>query len=188
MKKYTLEIVRDENAESPREWDNIGIMVCVHNRYNLGDKDTAHHFQNEVKVKIRYEGETWEEIAKYAKKEMGALVVLPLYLYDHSGVTMRTTPFSCGWDSGQVGIVYATKERCEKMGNDPKDLENLKRLLIGEVGIYDKYLTGEVYGYIIKEVSTCNLGHSHNEVIDSCWGFYGEEEAREAGQQAMPKE
>lgn len=35
---YTLKIVHDEDVESPREWDNIGKMVCFHNRYSLGDK------------------------------------------------------------------------------------------------------------------------------------------------------
>lgn len=37
-------------------------------------------------------------------------IVLPLYLYDHSGITMNTTGFSCPWDSGQVGWIYASKE------------------------------------------------------------------------------
>ena len=29
-------------------------------------------------------------------------IVQPLYLYDHGGITMNTTGFSCSWDSGQV--------------------------------------------------------------------------------------
>ena len=37
-------------------------------------------------------------------------LMLPLYLYDHSGITMNTTGFSCPWDSGQVGWIYASKE------------------------------------------------------------------------------
>jgi len=31
-------IVADMNPESPREWDNVGTMVCSHRRYNLGDE------------------------------------------------------------------------------------------------------------------------------------------------------
>jgi len=32
-----LTIEQDEYSESPREWDNLGIMVCKHKNYNLGD-------------------------------------------------------------------------------------------------------------------------------------------------------
>ena len=39
------------------------------------------------------------------------VVALPLYLYDHSGITMNTSGFSCPWDSGQVGWIYCTKKR-----------------------------------------------------------------------------
>ncbi|MCX4363931.1 MAG: hypothetical protein OSJ74_11235 [Clostridia bacterium] len=35
---YKLEVFRDEDAENPREWENLGKMVCWHRRYNLGDK------------------------------------------------------------------------------------------------------------------------------------------------------
>ena len=31
--KYLIKIEQDENAESPREWDNLGKMVCF--RYLL---------------------------------------------------------------------------------------------------------------------------------------------------------
>ena len=33
-------------------------------------------------------------------EQMEGMVILPLYLYDHSGITMNTTGFSCPWDSG----------------------------------------------------------------------------------------
>jgi hypothetical protein len=39
------------------------------------------------------------------------VVVLPLYLYDHSGLTISTSPFSCRWDSGQVGYIHTTFEQ-----------------------------------------------------------------------------
>lgn len=35
---YNLQVFRDEYAENPCEWDNLGKMVCWHRRYNLGDK------------------------------------------------------------------------------------------------------------------------------------------------------
>ncbi len=41
--KYLIEILNDEDPENPREWDNLGTMVCFHRHYNLGDK---HNFDN----------------------------------------------------------------------------------------------------------------------------------------------
>ena len=38
-------------------------------------------------------------------------IVLPVYLYDHSGIRISTSPFSCPWDSGQVGVIYCTKKK-----------------------------------------------------------------------------
>lgn len=39
---------------------------------------------------------------------------LPLYLYDHSGITMSTTTFSCPWDSGRVGMIFCSHEEAVK--------------------------------------------------------------------------
>ena len=78
----TIKIYADELAESPREWDNLGKMCCFHKRYNLGDKHTM----------------TVDEVQELVQRE--DVIALPLYLYDHSGITMNTTGFSCPWDSG----------------------------------------------------------------------------------------
>jgi len=53
--------------------------------------------------------------------------------------------------------------------------ERAEKHLIGEVKTYDQYVTGDVYGFKLKTVSTCDKGHEHKEEeeIDSCWGFYG---------------
>ena len=90
-------ILADYDAESPREWDNAGHMVCWHRHYNLGDK---HKF---------YDPEDFEETAKDWKGNDRIAVILSLYLYDHSGITMSCSPFSCPWDSGQVGYIYLTR-------------------------------------------------------------------------------
>ena len=36
-----IKLVHDHDAESPREWDNLGSMVCAHRRYRLGDENGA---------------------------------------------------------------------------------------------------------------------------------------------------
>jgi len=161
-KKYRIKIIQDENPFSPREDDNLGTMVCFHSRYNLGDK---HDFSREE--------------AREFLKSKEICVSLPLYLYDHSGITMNTSGFSCRWDSGCVGFTYVTKEQVRKeygVKRITKEvIEKVTKVLEGEVQTYDQYLRGDVYGYEIYEVTTCSEGHEHENFVDSCWGFYGEE-------------
>jgi hypothetical protein len=167
-----IEITQDESPENPREWnDYLGKMVCFHNRYDLGDK-------TDLKSEM-FNG--WEELEQHLIKEEKAIIVLPLFLYDHSGITIKIGSFhgllSQGhayFDSGQVGFVYVTKQDLKKEGiTKEKAIEILK----AEVEEYDSYLRGEVYVFTIYEVKTCNEGHEHKEVIESCGGFYSEKDA-----------
>ena len=151
----TVSIYQDMSAESPREWDNLGTMVCFHTRYSLGDNhDIDHNDYN-----------SFSEIIKANTNE--ADMVLPLFLYDHSDITMGITPFHCRWDSGQVGYITISKEKIIKeYGNDSIETRaNITRYLRNEVETYSQYLEGECYGYILKD--------SEGEEIDSCFGFYG---------------
>jgi hypothetical protein len=99
--------------------------------------------------------------------DMEGMTILPLYLYDHSGITMNTSGFSCPWDSGQVGWIYADADMVKKEYDaiTPETLERAKNLLESEVKEYDYYLTGQCYGFKLYE---------GDAEIDSCWGFLGE--------------
>jgi len=157
----TLELRQEECAESPREWAESSTMVCFHRGYNLGDKH-------------EHEPEDY-----YSLQKRKDIVILPLYLYDHSGITMNTTGFSCQWDSGQVGFIYMTHAQIrERFGvkRVSQALRTLaKEILVGEVETYDQYLTGDVYYFTIEKVLTCDLGCEHTEDEDSCGGFYGDD-------------
>lgn len=159
---YTIEIHTDEDPINPRtEWDNAGIMACFHRRYTLGDKQDKHGLRHED-----FAG--WDEMEAHIFKEKDAAIVLPLYLYDHSGITMRHFPFECRWDSGQVGFIYITKDDVRKNWDvkyvTKKSLAKAKACLIAEVQTYDDYLTGNVFGVVVKD--------PEGEEIHSCWGYY----------------
>jgi hypothetical protein len=102
-------------------------------------------------------------------------VILPLYLYDHSGITMSVGSFGCPWDSGQVGWIVCDPETIEKEFNGDRDLA--EKCLIAEVATYDDYLTGNVYGFIVEERELLEDWDQDDdegwEHVDSCWGFYG---------------
>lgn len=164
-KGYTIEIGLDEYAESPREWCNLGYMVCQHSRYTLGDDNLEYHGESIL-----------DDLKRHLKDkglELRDVVYLPLYLYDHSGITMSTTPFSCRWDSGQVGWIYVTKEQIRReygVKRVSKALrEKVETVLKGEVATYDQYLTGEVYAWSILD--------DNEETVEAVCGFYDYEQA-----------
>jgi hypothetical protein len=151
-KGYTIKIYQDDDSENPRQWDPFGHMVCFHRRYTLGDESDL----------------SMEELNELIKSK--DIIALPLYLYDHSGITMSTGPFSCPWDSGQVGYIYVTHDEIKKEYNVKRISKSVRQkainLLESEVKTYDQWLTGEVYGYVIEDSLTGNM-------LNSCWGFFG---------------
>jgi hypothetical protein len=172
MKKYELKIVQDTDPESPRTWDNLGTMVCFHKRYELGDKTD---YRTE-------DYDSWDELKEGIIKNEGEVVILPLYLYDHSGITISTSPFGCNFDSGRIGFIFVSKYKIKKEGIDETKVEEY---LKGEVSTYDQYLTGDVWGYQVYEIETCDKGHEHKNEVESCYGIYGHDECEKEGQSML---
>lgn len=119
----------------------------------------------------------WKLLEKHAQ-----IIFMPLFLYDHSGITMNTCGYSCRWDSGQVGYIYTDRKTIldsnayyrNKKGKSTKITKNNWKKaaylwMEGEVEEYDQYLTGEVYGIIEEEYDA--EGDTWEET-DSCWGFF----------------
>ena len=178
-KGVEIKILPDQDPMNPREWDNPNTMVCWHRRYKLGDRQPPcdpSEYLRELANPDNPEEITDEQVRQHLDQRY---LFLPLYLYDHSGLRMKTAPFSCPWDSGQVGFIYTSLDQLiECYGSpDPNPTfdsptrysfqdgiqrtlrEAGKDVLESEVKVYDQYLSGEVYGWIADE--------------DSCWGYYG---------------
>lgn len=107
------------------------------------------------------------------------LFFIPVYTYIHSGVAMRTTPFSCPWDSGLSGFVYAQKAAILKECGEEEWTDQVAQYAIKRAGClvesYGQYLNGEVYAYIVED--------DEGNVIASCHGFLGDPDyALEEGQ------
>lgn len=207
---YRLKVVYDENPESPREWSNLGTMVCFHKRYDLGDEQPKQTpgeyrlamaerfepgFEERLEKQIRrleaknppwkhaYGSKAWRERKKelddYAEARVDKvlakhIIELPLYLYDHSGITMSTGAFGCPWDSGQVGFIYveiaAAKVEYGWSVLSSKRRKQLTDYLDSEVKTYDHFLTGQVYGFRVEEWD----GEEWVDA-DDCFGFYGDD-------------
>jgi len=148
---HTIKIYHDPDAESPREWCNLGTLICWHRRYRLGD---SHRFDSpEAFLRDRAERKA---------------ILLPVFLYDHSGLAMNTIGFHCPWDSGQVGYVYVALDAVRKEFGVKRVTKALREkaedILRGEIVSYDAYLGGRVYGYVIEQ---------DGEEVDACWGYFG---------------
>jgi hypothetical protein len=163
-KNFSINIEYDQDPLSPIEDYDCGlsIMACAHRSYNLGNSDISN---------ICREKNSWEEVSDAIIKQEKAICLIPLYLYDHSGLSISTAPFSCRWDSGQIGFVYTTKERLSTLGFDYKRISSkrlscIRQALIKEVAVYDEYLTGNVYSYRVIDKA--------GSEIDSCYNYLGD--------------
>lgn len=164
-KGYTVNIYRDDDPLNPRtDWDNLGTFYTTHRSYCPEMEFHDHFEQDEV---------FGEKPGNFHQSFLEKNIALPVYLYDHSGQTISTTPFDCPWDSGLFGIISVTIEEAKKeygwRNLTKKRRKQIEEILLSEVNTYDNYMTGEVYRYKIVET-----GNEENEV-DSCGSFFGDD-------------
>ena len=197
-KGMIIKIMPDYNAPNPLDedfQDGMGKMICWWGNAIVGhehDFGTRQEFFESLAREIhpqkydelesgRYafdhnypeeEGEnivTDEQFDAGIQKiiEQGA-IVLPIYVYEHGGITVKCSPFGDIWDSGQAGYIYVTRKKViEEYGDfSNASKERAKKYLLGEVQQYADYLEGMVYGYIVED--------EDGEELTSCWGYYGD--------------
>lgn len=135
--------VDHEIEDDPRTFDsNLTKMVLF--KTHLGDSH-SYNF---------YEYDSWDDIEEAIVQKENPKIIRSVYLLDHSGLKLSMSAFSCSWDSGQVGFIYST------------ETDDIK-LLEAEIEIYDHYINGRMYGYVLED--------KDGEEIDSTWGFYGDD-------------
>jgi len=191
-RKFRLVIDIDEHPEDPRSWDNIGTMLCCNRNYRLGDCNSNEETEKQLAEICRKYGKSDEEIDEMTFGEEIRFILnqdnicgLPLWLYDHSGISISTGVVG-SWDSSFVGLIFVEKDfylaqTCLKDEENWK--EAAKKTLEGEIKTYDDYLTGEVFSYTLYEPITVTKTNYKGEVIstytnwedeifDSLFGLY----------------
>ena len=186
--RYTLGGKDDENNKSPIKdleiwafdyFNNLAKIPELSHVYSDYDSVYQHNHQDEADDE-ELNDEELRDFKKIVRQWLDDHVaILPVFMYDHSGITVRTHPFSCGWDSGQVGIIYLEKEVCEK---NKIPFEDAEKILQQEVETLDQYLTGDVWYYSIYETNDEDysgqiLDHEDTlpddrECVDSCGSYY----------------
>jgi len=191
-------VVQDADPANPRtDYDHLCTMTCWHRHYNLGDAhsydNTTALFESllrDLRINtdcIRCEGSGYIIDAEGDHEDcpvcdgegdlpMDALMdevnkhyyISPLYLYDHSGITISMGAFSCPWDSGQVGWITLRKETAlaEWPQVEWANVDDWARhIMKAEVEEYDQYLTGDVWGVVVED--------ENGDELDACWGLFG---------------
>ena len=176
---YTIKYEREEYPQSPiDDFDLYGTICCAHRRHTLGHVQLPNNLT--YAEAIGQEILTLPPERNLMKALNKAAVWLPLYLYNHSGLSISTRSFygrahHAEWYSGVVGFIYITLEDIKKeSGNHDWKLITAKRRkqvedrLRTTVEIYDGYLSGNIWNYAIAD--------PNGKDIDESNSYYGDED------------
>ena len=176
---------KEELSKTYKVKNDIGLFPCK------GTKEECEEYINGELREGLLDGDIFYASAGMYKEAMEMLrqsdiVILPVFVYEHSGISISVSDFCDRWDSGQAGWIYTTKENVKETlinwGAKYKDengdlidvteenwreaaIENLK----GEIELYDMYLQDEVYGIITEEY---DADDDDWEEKDACWGYF----------------
>lgn len=174
--EFRVTIYPELEPSSPREWSNVGTLLAEHRRYSFGDARV-----DSLDLDLF---SSWDEVAEALRRYEDARVVLPVYLYDHSGLRMSVTPFGDPWDSGQLGVIYATagqiRDRMECKRVTARVLADVEASLRSEIEAMDQYVSGDVY-----EVRVID---GDGVTVESIGDVYGLEHARDVADDIIAQE
>jgi hypothetical protein len=153
-----VEIVYDERTGSPRDVDPIGTVIGWARDLKLGERQ------------VDLECTSRDAIIADLRRD-GARVILPLYYSSHGPQCRLDIGESLDDDAlkSSSGVVYVTAEKLRREFAVKRItsavLDKAKRLLTLEISDYSHYLTGAVYGYVIRDWLKDALARDY--------GFYG---------------
>ena len=137
--EYFLKIVQDDCTSYPYEGDESVILFSNHKSYDWNDSKLE-----ELLNKFEEVPKNVDELVELLNKA-GEYYYVAVYGYDHSGLSVSLTPFSCNWDSGLLGIL-----RIDKSFTDPQKVaENWVKTI-------NMWLHGDVYCVrVVNELGEC---------------------------------
>jgi hypothetical protein len=126
------------------------------------------------------------KLADWIRQEYGARVIVPLFLYDHSGISMSTgEPIiarsdevgdfdrrnraafdAAGWDVSSIGVMFDTPEGVETCIGKDATVEQIVAAINDEVKHYSSYLEGDVTYWVVTDDET--------NYHESCSGYVGD--------------
>lgn len=188
---YTYEVTPEEDYSDLFDefgeglGDDIGIDLSLHRDYKPDtftaaapiDLSEFMYWYNDTYRRSEPEHE-WdetenEEYEQFMKDYHWTFV----YMYDHSGRTISTSPFGCRWDSGTAGIAFFKKSQFREWFSESKNwseeqqeekatewlnsfVEELDDLFVGRVYCWTVYKNGEFF-------DSCNVYVGKNGEVEA---------------------
>jgi len=162
---------------NPREnCDHLSVMACWKRNSTIGD------------VQPSCSPKEWMEEKENVPK---GSVVLNIFIYEHSGIVLSSSPFGDPWDSGQLGFMVMTPDKILEGWGQKKDGKTAKRVsakmqkqalecMKAELEEYNKWIQGQCWGWSFTD---------ENGKEDSCWGYIcDDEESAQYMKESMPEE
>lgn len=201
-KGYTIKLYQDELEDGPRDWDNLGTMVCWHRRYDLGDEqekgdpqdwldELASELDPTVEDRLWYweDGNGWAYCANTCEDPISAsdaqqravvarvldqhiAVMLPLYLYDHGSISMSTGRAYPFNCPWDSGQVGWIYVTKDQL----REEYSKQRLSRKTLALAAKVLRSEVKvydQYLRGDVYFFSTTDQHGATVDGCGGIYG---------------
>ncbi len=168
MKK--LRITQDLDAPNPRDWDNLG-TIAHKSKYDIGEEDISDPIDWLEAMLDKPTGGVYnqERLEDLEHEFYNKYIAEPIYIYEHGGITIRTYPFGCRWDSGKIGYIYVSKKDVRLQYGVKRISKKLRKrvenILNAEIETLDQFLIGDVYRFVLVD--------EDGEMIDACGGFYG---------------
>jgi hypothetical protein len=120
----TIKVSYDEDAESPRDWDNLGTMVCFHRRYNLGD-DHKHSTPEDAQFDLFLKHATDEEKRAYVIKNCAGRISDLRCLLNYNGSDL----------DGMIVDIQDNRVLCAELPDFPEALITLPLYLYDHGGV-----------------------------------------------------
>jgi len=164
------------------QWEHRGLTVAIHHEtYPQNPRDSW----DSLGTILGYAPSAWRRGTNYSDRDAPDLrytlpedviaepgtVYVPLQYQDYGSNGARLLADAGATYNPDIhnGVIYVDRAKWQREYRRTRLTNALRarilECLVDEIETQDAYYQGDVYGFVVSD--------SHNEHLDSCWGFYG---------------
>lgn len=171
MSNLVLTIGYDSDAECPSEFDGWRLV-------SFGRRHVNYEDPNKWLGRTAAGIITGANVGINSKLRAGTAFILSCFEHGNCQWGLQGEVFQCQWDTAQVAGILVWEQDVGNLGPKTyKDRQQDARIFLET---YTNWANGNVYGYILET--------EDGKDVDSCWGYYGDEDLKSAIKEAMGKE
>jgi hypothetical protein len=158
----TLKLYVDPEPSSPDDWDTLATM----------QHSAPFRFGEPMSEPER----GWNVHARYLTLSGVAAAAIPIRIEEGHGWGVQFYES----DDNPNGVMFTTHARVTELCGEGESYHArawIEEALRGELAVWNQYGQNDVYGYVVEDERGAH--------VDSCWGFYGEDYAREEASDAL---